>query len=143
MGRTLSLVSQTEGVENFHEATNSDKGVILLAPHMGHWELFALYLCNKLDATFMYQPTKQERIDGLINNAANNPKIEDKQKNAEWSRFENFSLENWEHDMAVGLRGAFLCSQVLGSKMAEQGKGVIINISSDFSIIFARYSLRG
>jgi KDO2-lipid IV(A) lauroyltransferase len=69
MERTLSLVSQTEGVENFHEATNSDKGVILLAPHIGHWELFALYLCNKLDATFMYQPTKLERMDGLIKKA--------------------------------------------------------------------------
>ena len=85
-------------------------------------------LCNNIFNQF-------GRIDGLINNAANNPKIEDKQKNTEWSRFENFSLDDWEHDMAVGLRGAFLCSQVLGSKMAEQGKGVIINISSDLGLI--------
>ena len=85
-------------------------------------------LCNNIFDQF-------GRIDGLINNAANNPKIEVKQKNTEWSRFENFSLDNWEHDMAVGLRGAFLCSQVLGSKMAEQGKGVIINISSDLGLI--------
>jgi NAD(P)-dependent dehydrogenase (short-subunit alcohol dehydrogenase family) len=85
-------------------------------------------LCNNIFDRF-------GRIDGLINNAANNPKIENKHKNIEWSRFENFSLDNWEYDMAVGLRGAFLCSQVLGSKMAEQGKGVIINISSDLGLI--------
>jgi NAD(P)-dependent dehydrogenase (short-subunit alcohol dehydrogenase family) len=75
------------------------------------------------------------RIDGLINNAANNPKVEGDQQTTEWSRFENFSLEAWEQDMAVGLKGAFLCSQVLGSKMAECGKGVIINISSDLGLI--------
>ena len=52
------------------------------------------------------------RIDGLINNAANNPKMEDTQQTTEWSRFENFSLDAWEQDMSVGLKGAFLCSQV-------------------------------
>jgi KDO2-lipid IV(A) lauroyltransferase len=66
IGHTLSLVSQAEGLERFYEAINSDKGVILLAPHIGHWELFGLYLCNKLDATFMYQPPKLKRMDGLI-----------------------------------------------------------------------------
>jgi NAD(P)-dependent dehydrogenase (short-subunit alcohol dehydrogenase family) len=75
------------------------------------------------------------RIDGLINNAANNPKMEDTQQTTEWSRFENFSLDAWEQDMSVGLKGAFLCSQVLGSKMAEQGKGVIVNISSDLGLV--------
>jgi len=75
------------------------------------------------------------RIDGLINNAANNPKMEDSQQSTEWSRFENFSLDAWEQDVNVGLKGAFLCSQVLGSKMAEQGKGVIINISSDLGLV--------
>jgi NAD(P)-dependent dehydrogenase (short-subunit alcohol dehydrogenase family) len=75
------------------------------------------------------------RIDGLINNAANNPKMEDTQQTTEWSRFENFSLDAWEQDMSVGLKGAFLCSQVLGLKMAEQGKGVIVNISSDLGLV--------
>ena len=37
--------------------------------------------------------------------------------------------------MSVGLKGAFLCSQVLGSKMVERGKGVIVNISSDLGLI--------
>ena len=75
------------------------------------------------------------RIDGLINNAINNPKIEDDQQSTGWDRFENFPLDVWEKDMMVGLKGAFLCSQVLGSKMAEQGKGVIVNISSDLGLV--------
>ena len=78
--------------------------------------------------------TRFGRIDGLINNAANNPKMEI-QVDTEWSRFENFPVDAWEQDVSVGLKGAFLCSQVLGSKMAERGKGVIVNISSDLGLI--------
>lgn len=75
------------------------------------------------------------RVDGLINNAANNPKVEDDGRDNEWSRFENFPLEIWEKDLAVGLKGAFLCSQVFGRIMAQQGKGVIVNISSDLGLV--------
>ena len=75
------------------------------------------------------------RIDGLLNNAANNPKVEDDKQDVEWSRFENFPIETWEKDLAVGLKGAFLCSQVLGETMARQGKGVIVNISSDLGLV--------
>lgn len=76
------------------------------------------------------------RIDALINNAANNPKMEcDAAQRAHRSRFENFTLENWNKDIAVGLTGAFLCSQAFGTEMARAGKGVILNISSDLGLI--------
>ena len=74
------------------------------------------------------------RIDILINNAANNPKMDAESKD-DWARFENLSIDAWDADLAVGLTGAFLCSQVLGTEMARQGNGVIINISSDLGII--------
>lgn len=69
----------------------------------------------------------------LINNAANNPKME--AMNQAWSRFENFSLELWHNDLSVGLTGAFLCCQVIGQKMVENGSGVILNIASDLALI--------
>jgi NAD(P)-dependent dehydrogenase (short-subunit alcohol dehydrogenase family) len=94
-------------------------------------------ITNKTDVEILYNTVfkKFGRIDGLINNAANNPQMERGQKKTEWSRFENFSVDSWEKDIMVGLKGAFLCSQVLGSKMAEQGKGVIVNISSDLGLV--------
>jgi NAD(P)-dependent dehydrogenase (short-subunit alcohol dehydrogenase family) len=74
------------------------------------------------------------RIDILINNAANNPKVESSGSKT-WSRLENFPLEVWNDDIRVGLTGAFLCSRVFGSEMAKRGKGVILNIASDLAVI--------
>ncbi len=72
-------------------------------------------------------------IDGLVNNAANNPKIEANGVN-EQSRLENFSIKNWQTDIAVGLTGAFLCTKYFGTAIAKQG-GSIVNISSDLGLI--------
>ena len=74
-------------------------------------------------------------IDALVNNAANNPKMENRsEKNFE--RLENFPLDSWEQDIAVGLTGTFLCSKHYG-KMIESNPrgGVIINVSSDLGLI--------
>jgi len=73
-------------------------------------------------------------VDILINNAANNPKVEGS-SDAAWSRLENLPLDVWEADLAVGLTGAFLCSQVIGSEMARRNKGVILNVASDLAVI--------
>ncbi len=73
-------------------------------------------------------------IDILINNAARNPKVEEGSA-AHFSRLENFPIETWTGDLAVGLTGAFLCSKVLGQAMAARGRGVILNIASDLALI--------
>ena len=69
----------------------------------------------------------------LINNAANNPKVESGMKN--FSRLENFPREIWDKDIAVGLTGAFLMSKHIGARMAKRGKGVILNIASDLGVV--------
>ena len=75
------------------------------------------------------------RIDILINNAANNPKVEDAKPGQPWSRLEHFPLETWNADIAVGLTGAFLCSRTFGAEMVRQYSGVIVNVSSDLGVI--------
>ena len=73
------------------------------------------------------------RVDVLVNNAANNPKVE--QGGQDFSRFEQFPIDQWDADVAVGLTGAFLCAKVFGSTFAAQGRGAIINISSEYGIL--------
>lgn len=76
------------------------------------------------------------RIDILVNNAAIDPKVKGDQGVLETSRLENFPLDQWNLQVAVGLTGAFLCSQVFGTAMAGDGNGgVILNIASDLSVI--------
>lgn len=75
------------------------------------------------------------QVDILINNAANDPKVKANDEGKVWSRFENFPVEQWNQDIAVGLTGAFLCTQVIGTEMALRRSGVILNISSDLGIV--------
>ncbi len=77
------------------------------------------------------------RIDILINNAANNPKVEahPHAEPKQWSRLENFPLKIWNDDIAVGLTGAFLCSRIFGQEMVKRNAGVILNVASDLGVI--------
>ncbi len=70
----------------------------------------------------------------LINNAAIDPKYETDNK-INKTRLEDFDLDQWNSEVSVGLSGAFLCSKHFGKEMADAGKGVILNISSDLGLI--------
>jgi len=75
------------------------------------------------------------KIDGLVNNASNNPKVEDS-KEINFSRLENFPLDIWNDDIAVGLTGSFLCAKHYGFAISQNPNGgSIINISSDLGLI--------
>lgn len=89
---------------------------------------------DELQAFLVQLLDRFNRLDILINNAANNPKVEESTE-VNFSRFEHFPLAQWEADLAVGLTGTFLCSQVLGSEMARRGGGVIVNVASDLALI--------
>ncbi|MEZ4516563.1 MAG: SDR family oxidoreductase [Chloroflexota bacterium] len=80
-------------------------------------------------------------IDVLVNNAAINDMFESPALAAEKSRFENYPLEMWQQSMDVNVTGIFLCSQILGTPMAEQGKGSIINVASTYGIMAPDQSL--
>lgn len=74
-------------------------------------------------------------IHGLVNNAANNPKMEQSNE-TNFSRLENFPMEVWQQDIAVGLTGSYLCAKYYGTEIARNGQGgSIVNISSDLGIM--------
>ncbi|TGM53987.1 SDR family oxidoreductase [Leptospira biflexa] len=79
--------------------------------------------------------TRFNSIYALINNAANNPKVEDSSEKA-FSRLENFPLSVWNADLAVGLTGSYLCAKHFGNLISQnENGGTILNISSDLGII--------
>lgn len=70
---------------------------------------------------------------GLINNAAL-----DSPPNAPASEngpFEDYPRESWDRILDVNLTGTFLCCQVFGGRMAQEGRGTIVNISSIYGIV--------
>lgn len=75
---------------------------------------------------------KYSKVDILINNAANNPKVENN-GTVNFSRLETFPLDEWHRDIAVGLTGAMLCTRIFAGVM-ESG-GVILNIASDLALV--------
>lgn len=75
-----------------------------------------------------------QRVDILINNAANNPKVGPGDETRS-SRLESYSLADWHADLDVGLTAAFLCSRVFGQEMVRRGGGVVLNIASDLALI--------
>ena len=100
--------------------------------------VYNLDVTSKNSISRLYEKLQKLGIDIniLINNAAIDPKIEKNSGKNNLTRFESFDLENWNLELAVGLTGAFLCSQVFGSDMAKKGKGgCILNIASDLSVI--------
>jgi len=78
---------------------------------------------------------KYETIDILVNNAAINDMFENPAAAAEQSKFENYPIDLWDKSIQVNITGVFLCSQVLGSIMADKKRGSIINIASTYGMV--------
>jgi NAD(P)-dependent dehydrogenase (short-subunit alcohol dehydrogenase family) len=78
---------------------------------------------------------KYHKIDGLVNNAANNPKVE-QSDDINFSRLENFPVSIWDKDLDVALKGTFLCTKYYGFEISKNiDGGSIVNISSDLGLI--------
>lgn len=97
---------------------------------------------NDIQNISKYFLKKALRIDILINNASVDSKVKGTEGLLNSSRLENFSIDQWNLEIEVGLTGAFFCTQVFGSDMSKDGLGgVILNIASDLSVISPNQSL--
>jgi NAD(P)-dependent dehydrogenase (short-subunit alcohol dehydrogenase family) len=78
---------------------------------------------------------KYGRINGLVNNAAVNPKMDSVNGSGHNLTFENYPLSLWQQSLDVNLTGMFLCTQAVAPEMLSQKKGVIVNISSIYGLV--------
>lgn len=64
--RVNSLVKSVHNEHLIEQALEQGKGIIILAPHIGNWELLNIYLSQKLSLTVMYKPHELEKLDEMI-----------------------------------------------------------------------------
>lgn len=73
-------------------------------------------------------------IDGLVTGHQNKSHLI-------FEPFEEVSEENWDKVVEVNLKGTFLLCQIIGSYMANQGGGAIVNIPSTYSVVAPNQNL--
>ena len=66
--KLFNLIKKNHGEEIIQQTMNNKHGVILALPHIGNWELLALYCSSKYPTTTMYQKPKIAQFDSLIKN---------------------------------------------------------------------------
>lgn len=75
------------------------------------------------------------RIDGLVNNAALNPKVDGEGSARLDGSFERYPLELWNRSLATNLTGMFLCAREVAPTMLAQRRGSIVNVSSTYGLV--------
>ncbi|MCS5563781.1 lysophospholipid acyltransferase family protein [Marinobacter sp.] len=64
--KCLDLVKETEGLELIDEAMAGGKGLILLAPHLGNWELAGLFFSSRYKMAALYSPPNMPEFEDYM-----------------------------------------------------------------------------
>jgi len=67
--RVLGCVHSVKGEDVLRKAVADSKGVLLISPHIGAWELMGLYLSMHYPMTSMYRPPRVHELDTLMRSA--------------------------------------------------------------------------
>jgi KDO2-lipid IV(A) lauroyltransferase len=65
-GRVRRLVRVVEGRELLTEAVERGRGVILICPHLGNWEVAGSWLAERYPLTNMYRKQRDPELDRII-----------------------------------------------------------------------------
>ena len=97
---------------------------------------FNVNVSNKVSVESLkkYILQKMERIDGLVNTHQNKSHLI-------FEKFEELDESNWDRVVEVNLKGTFLMCQIIGSYMAENGGGKIVNLPSTYSVVAPNQNL--
>jgi len=64
--KIMAKLLEIEGAELLNDARQSGRGLILIGPHHGNWELMGLYLSTLGQCAQLYQPPKNAALDKLL-----------------------------------------------------------------------------
>ncbi|MDM8557881.1 lysophospholipid acyltransferase family protein [Candidatus Parabeggiatoa sp. HSG14] len=67
--KVLKLVREVSGEAELQKAYQRGKGVLVLTPHLGSWEIIGLYTCLHYSSTGLYRPPKLVNLHDLIHTA--------------------------------------------------------------------------
>lgn len=63
---SLKWIRQTEGRDSIDQSIARGKGVIIVSPHLGNWELVGYWAGTLGSITTLYQPPRRFDVDGLL-----------------------------------------------------------------------------
>jgi KDO2-lipid IV(A) lauroyltransferase len=69
--RAVKLVIEVTGWERVEAAAKLGKGVIMVAPHLGSWEMTGQYIAARIPVTVMYSPPKMKSLEPLMHAGRN------------------------------------------------------------------------
>ncbi|MBQ0729537.1 MAG: lysophospholipid acyltransferase family protein [Oleispira antarctica] len=64
--KVQKLITQVKGLEHLEKALSDKQGIILIAPHLGNWEVLNHFFRQHLFMTVMYKPAKIPALDNFI-----------------------------------------------------------------------------
>lgn len=126
IGRAIALALAREGADlfiHYHRSEKEAEEVVQTVKEMGQNALkIRADLTRSEGVTALVNRAYQAfgRIEILVNNAGIYERIP----------LRYLTEADWDRVLDLNLKGVFLCSQVVGLKMVEQGEGRIINIAS-------------
>ncbi len=66
--KVSALIQQVSGEEHLKAGLTRGKGVILVAPHLGNWEMLGVYCAPRYPMTNLYRPPRMAALDSIILN---------------------------------------------------------------------------
>jgi KDO2-lipid IV(A) lauroyltransferase len=64
--KCLGLIKETQGLELIDEAMADGSGLILLAPHLGNWELAGLFFSSRYKMAALYSPPNMAEFEDYM-----------------------------------------------------------------------------
>jgi KDO2-lipid IV(A) lauroyltransferase len=64
--RWKSLITAVDGIDAIDDTRGSGRGVLVLVPHFGNWEILNLFLGERYGLTALYEPPRIASLDPIV-----------------------------------------------------------------------------